>query len=924
MAVRLIHVGVGARGRHWLDIVSRHPDFVSAAFVDPDEKARAAIRSLPGQERGNFFASLGEAVAHVQVDAALISSPSFLHAEHALQALDAGLAVMVEKPFGCRLQDVIPVVERARAVGRPVMVAENFRFFPAERTLRRMLDARIAGRIVSAICIDRRDQPSSTQGAWVKSLEYPFLTEIAVHHFDSFRYLFDHEPVAISARCYNPPGSDYPHGAAVEALIELAGGLTIQYTGTTVANRYEYALWLEGDQGDIWTDRKRVWWRRKGRRFFRPVKLAPVPKGDELPYPKAGTVSLLNQFRDAVVHRTAPETSGEDNLNTLAMVEASIRSDREGRRVRLDEVLPPRAEAAPPSGPTRFPGASPSRPDGSPDRARVLVLGLDAADAELIERWCGEGVLPNISRMRSGGAWARLQTTAEIAHVSAWPSIFTGTTPDKHGLYHAYVMKPGQQGPQRPRPDLSPFPFFWKLLSDHGKRCVVMDAFLTCPLEPFNGAQIVDWGSWSWFWKPTIAPAALKRELQDRFGSYPAEDHSKVGMTPPTDVQGFRDRLLAATSKKAEVVRWLMEREDWDFFLAVFGESHPAGHYFWHLHDPAYLAPLRERTERLEHALRDVYVALDDALGDILRSVDDRTTVFLVSGDGMGPNYSGSHILPDLLTRMGLLNNRGADPAIAATRESDEPRQGARTPGPRRVDILSTIRGLVPERLRIAVSTTLLPRPVRERLSLRWKTAGIAWDRTSAFLIENANEGYIRVNLRGREPEGVVEPGRDYERLCDEISGTARGMVNPANGKPAALTVYKTDDLYRGPCRADMPDVIIGWNDEARVTTELSTERYGVARSDAPGYALAPYYTGNHRPNAFMIALGPGVAPGSVIEGASILDLAPTILAGFAIAPPEYMDGRALSSTAMTDRRSGSRSTPHETGPGTVTPPSRA
>jgi len=172
-------------------------------------------------------------------------------------------------------------------------------------------------------------------------MEYPFLAEIAVHHFDSFRYFFNREPVAILAKSYNPPSSDYQQRAAVEALIESAGGLSIQYTGTMVANRYEYSLWVEGDRGDLWTDRKRVWWRPKGRRFFRPVRLVPVPKGDELPYPKAGTVSLLNQFRDALVQGKIPETSGEDNLHTLAMVEASILSDRLGRTVRIDEVLPP-------------------------------------------------------------------------------------------------------------------------------------------------------------------------------------------------------------------------------------------------------------------------------------------------------------------------------------------------------------------------------------------------------------------------------------------------------------------------------------------------------------------------------------------------------------------------------------------------------
>ena len=65
MALRLIHIGVGLRGRHWLDIVSHHPDFVSVACVDPDEKALGVARSLPGQEHGRFFASVAEALAHV-------------------------------------------------------------------------------------------------------------------------------------------------------------------------------------------------------------------------------------------------------------------------------------------------------------------------------------------------------------------------------------------------------------------------------------------------------------------------------------------------------------------------------------------------------------------------------------------------------------------------------------------------------------------------------------------------------------------------------------------------------------------------------------------------------------------------------------------------------------------------------------------
>jgi predicted AlkP superfamily phosphohydrolase/phosphomutase len=523
---------------------------------------------------------------------------------------------------------------------------------------------------------------------------------------------------------------------------------------------------------------------------------------------------------------------------------------------------------------------------------RLLFIGLDAADADLIERWCDEGWLPNISRMRSGGIWTRMTSTAEIFHVSAWPSIFTGTTPDKHGLYHAYVVRPGHQGLLRPRPDETPFPFVWKLLGDHGLRSVVVDAFLTCPLRDFHGVQIVDWGSWSWFWEPTMIPASLEKEVRRRFGSYPSEDHSKVGMVPVTDFSGFRRRLLAAVERKTALVKWLIEKEAWDFFLVVFGESHPAGHYFWHFFDSSYITHPQDAPDELRHALRDVYIALDRAVGELLRSVGHDTTVWLVSGDGMTCNYSSSHLLPDALTRMRLLNAPSGDNNADLSKGD----RSASTPR----DVLITLRNMVPERLRLMISRALLSREMQEQLSLRWKTAAISWPRTKAFVIENANEGYIRINLKGREPEGTVSPGPEYASLRDELCRTAEAMRNPANGLPAALAVHKVDEICNGPRRDHLPDIVIVWDPAARVTTELSLDSYGTARGLSPNCGLPPYYTGNHWPNAFAAAIGPAIGCGETLKGTSILDLAPTILARFGINPEPHMDGTPLS--ALTGR----------------------
>ena len=523
-------------------------------------------------------------------------------------------------------------------------------------------------------------------------------------------------------------------------------------------------------------------------------------------------------------------------------------------------------------------------PSGGESKPRMLVIGLDAADRELIERWCDTGLLPNIARMRVNGTWGALHTTADTVHVSAWPGIFSGTTPDKHGLYHAYVMRPGEQAPVRPRPEECPVPFLWKLLDESGVRSIVMDAFLTCPLRDFGGIQIVDWGSWTWFSGQEIGPESIKQAIRSKFGAYPAENHSKVGMTPPSDPLGFRRRLIEGVEKKSEVAQWLMDSQDWEFFLLVFGECHAAGHYFWHYMDPDYVAYPAEAAPELRSALRDVYVALDTALGKLLAKCDEKTTVYVVSGDGMGPNYSGSHLLTSLLERMQLANVPSEAPGAAPARPKKS------------LSLSSTLRALVPKSVRALISKHVLPRSVNERLSMHWKTADISWARTRAFVIENANEGYVRVNLKGREPEGVVEGQAEYDAICESLLDAARSMTNPANGRLAAAHVHKTVDLYSGPCTGNFPDVIIDWDPQAKVTTSLATSRCGVVASDHAGYEVTPYYTGNHRGNAFVVAQGRSVPAGSVLENASILDLAPTILAHFGVAVPQHMDGKILES----------------------------
>ena len=339
MPVRILHIGLGARGRDWLGFVEAFAGAETVACVEPDATALAEAKKRCAPEL-ETFTDIGQALSSVEADAVLIASSSALHAEHALAALDAGLAVMIEKPFAPDVAAAVRVIARAEEQRLPVVVAENFRTVPVERTVRRAIRGEL-GQVTNISFSDRRRMPLAMHGAFVRDLTHPQLREIAVHHFDSLRSFTGKQPLAVTARSFNPPGSDYGHGACTQAFIEFEGGLHAQYLGTLTSNKFGWRVYAEGSQGDLWSNRKLVAVRKRGGRLFLPVKRERGLPGDGDPYPREGTTSLLESLRAAVRDGLEPESSGRENLWAVALVEAALISDREGRTVRIAEVLDP-------------------------------------------------------------------------------------------------------------------------------------------------------------------------------------------------------------------------------------------------------------------------------------------------------------------------------------------------------------------------------------------------------------------------------------------------------------------------------------------------------------------------------------------------------------------------------------------------------
>lgn len=496
-------------------------------------------------------------------------------------------------------------------------------------------------------------------------------------------------------------------------------------------------------------------------------------------------------------------------------------------------------------------------------RRRVLLIGLDSADAELIEKWTDDGTMPALARLRREAAWRRLGTTAEVMHVSAWPTLYTGTTPGHHGMYHAFQVRAGVHGIQRTEPQWCAQPPFWQALDAAGRRCVVFDAFMDYPLPDYRGMQILEYGTWTWFGEPGSTPRGLLGELRRRFGAYPAPEHADQ-VEVPADPLRFRDLLVAGAAIKARITRALMQEQEWDFLFVTFGETHGAGHYLWHFGDTGY--PLQPADDKLRGMplVRDVYAGVDAAIAAILEGADDGTTVIITSADGMGPNYSGCHLMPELLHRMDLFHGSG----VGGGKPDSKPRTG----------LLQSMRQAVPLGFRQSV-TRCLPKHLRYRLGMKWVNAAIDWGRSRVYCVPNSNEGYFRVNLAGREPTGMVAPGAEYEEILGRLQAELQALRGSGTGAHAAERVTLTDTAFGGARRVDLPDAVISWNLAARIVDSVDTASFGCIRGKA-GYATSPFYTGNHRALAFALTRAPDWQGAATASDPDVLDIAPTIQIG--------------------------------------------
>ncbi len=508
-----------------------------------------------------------------------------------------------------------------------------------------------------------------------------------------------------------------------------------------------------------------------------------------------------------------------------------------------------------------------------PER-KVLVIGLDGATLDLIKPWAAEGKLPTLSRLMEEGAWGELAVQLPPSSVPNWPSFATGKNPGKHGIL--WWIQPRGDSPEVPLVDRRAIKgrTIWDIAGDQGKKVTVINVPVTYPPQEVKGVMVTG------LLTPASAtdftyPPELKAELDAEVGGYRIS-HTAVHRRGREEE--FLQDVLDVLDRQLRASLYLMRTHPWDLFILNFSATDVVIHKFWKDFDPQHPFHVPEDAERCGEAILRAYQAADRAVESLIKEAGDATHTIVMSDHGGGGFYE-AFFANKWLMDQGLLKIRRQ--AISQLRYWLF-RMGV------------TINNVYP--LANALMLKMGGRKLRRRLSPKNQGANILtslflserdidWSRTKAYA--SGGFGQIRINVPGQHPPGIVSPDDDYEALRDDIIQRLKTVTVPSTGKPYLGRGYKKEELFHGPELDKLPDIICVPHDGRYVDM-------GLGFLSNKCFDKVSIVSGTHRPAGIVFLCGPDTHAGVQLQGANILDLAPTILYQLGLPVPDDMDGRVL------------------------------
>jgi predicted AlkP superfamily phosphohydrolase/phosphomutase len=459
-----------------------------------------------------------------------------------------------------------------------------------------------------------------------------------------------------------------------------------------------------------------------------------------------------------------------------------------------------------------------------------------------------------------------LTSVVPFQSAAAWVTFMTGKNSGKHGVYmfQDYDSLSYSYAGRTANSRYFSGQTIFDIVGQMGGTVAAIRVPMTYPAWPIHGVMV------SGFPTPGDTPESFHPpELQVEVGSAAQldEDPDFRKLTVEQQAASLENQM----SRMSALVSRMLERKH-DLFMVVHRVPDPVHHFFIKFVDPRTPAYNPAETPRWGDLVNRFYRKMDDALGETLAAIDPDDTIFVISDHGGAITPPRQFNVNVWLAERGLLT----------------PHQKSKSPRER---VYALNQQFLPARMR-SLLRRHAPKAVRGELRQMWQgLQQIDFARTQAyhFPMKCSPLAGINLNVRGRQPQGIVSP-EEYESLRDRIIREIREIKDPRTGEPIVLRVYKREELYDGPFVERAPDIIVWCHDLYREGPFAQ----GPMVSDVPFDELVQV-PGAHDDRGIFLAKGPQLARFRTVYDAKLIDMPPTILHAMELPVPSDMDGRALT-----------------------------
>lgn len=499
---------------------------------------------------------------------------------------------------------------------------------------------------------------------------------------------------------------------------------------------------------------------------------------------------------------------------------------------------------------------------------KVVVLGLDGGTFRLIKPFVRQGVMPNIGKFLSKGTHRILRSTIPPVSPPAWSTFLTGTNPGGHGIFQFVEMDVKDYSFSRNRlinSTLYSGKTFIDFISKSGLKVGVVKIPFTYPPWPVNGVMIAGEPSPDWEKAHTYPPELA--ETLGRVNQGSAADFLRYNTEELLDHLKFDCRI------RTQLTLDLMKKDEYDFFMMVHNITDAAIHRFWKFTDetcPNY----KPEFEKHKDIIKEVYKAADESVGKILDSIDEDTTVLMMSDHGAARKPIYFFHINAWLKEGGYLK----------VNESHSPVQYL-------FSLMAWLKGKTPPLLRQLVMRILKSYFQNRMSQFQTRAANLKWEETKAYAVNlySCIDG-IAVNMKGRQEQGIVEPGEETEKICRRIETDLADIRDPFTGAKIIRRIYRRHEVFQGSFADKMPELIVEYNLDYR-----SGKQTGLPLVTKVPKTDFDFQSGDHDPDGIFIAAGPNINSGEELPPAPIQDMAPTILHLMGLPVPENMDGSVMT-----------------------------